>query len=95
MVWGASTPIILCLWHVRRCWLNHSIKKICNKEVRHDIMRKLGEVMYMGTFGKSVLETFEDAQQKILQIFQDYPNEVKFNQYFMTTWMGKMGTYLV
>lgn len=41
-------------------------KKKCNKEVRHNIMRKLGEVMYMETFGKSVLETFEDAQQKIL-----------------------------
>ena len=40
---------------------------------------KLRDVMYMGTFGKSVVETFEDAQQKIFQIFGDYPNEVKFN----------------
>lgn len=46
MMWGASTLIILCLWHVKRCWLNYSIKKY-NKEVRHDIIRKLGVVMYM------------------------------------------------
>ena len=32
-------------------------------------MRKLGKVMYMGTFGKSVFETFKDAQQTNLQIF--------------------------
>ena len=77
MVWGASTSIILCLWHIRRCWLNHLIKKISNKEVRHDIMRKLGEVIYMRIFGKSVLETFEDAQFKFFQIFRDYSDEVK------------------
>lgn len=37
-------------------------KKTSNKEVRHDIMRKLWEVMYMGIFEISVLETFEDVQ---------------------------------
>ena len=61
------------------------VHKKCNKEVRHDIMWKLGEIMYMGTFEKSVLKTFEDAYFKIIQIFCDYPNEVKFMQYFMTT----------
>ena len=48
--------------------------------------------MYMGTFEKSVFKTFEDTQLKILQIFRDYSDEMKFIQYFMTTWMGKMGT---
>lgn len=37
-------------------------KKTSNKEVRHDIMRKLLEVMYMGTFEISILKTFEDVQ---------------------------------
>lgn len=70
MVWSASTSITLFLWHVKKCWLNHSIKKM-EKEVRHDIMRKFGKLMYMGIFENSVLETFKDAQQKKLQILRD------------------------
>lgn len=46
--------------------------------------------MHMGTFGKSVIETFKDAQLKILQIFCDYTDKVKFFQYFMTRLMKKI-----
>lgn len=59
-MWGTSTLIILCLWYLRRCWLNYLIKKY-NKEARHDVMRKLGGCYVYGTFRKSVLEMFEDV----------------------------------
>jgi len=60
--------------------------------MRHDIMLRLREVMYMGTFEKSIIETFEDVQIIFIQIFRDYPNEMNFIQYFMIISMNKMNT---
>jgi hypothetical protein len=55
-------------------------------------MLRLREVMYMGTFEKSIIETFEDVQIIFIQIFRDYPNEMNFIQYFMIISMNKMNT---
>ena len=58
--------------------------------MKHALIWRLGEVMHMGTFGKSVIKTFKDAQLKILEIFCDYTDKVNFFQYFMTRLMKKI-----
>lgn len=72
MVWGNSMPITLCLWHIQRCWLNHLVKKILSKEAQQDIMHRLGEGMYMGTVGKTVMKSIAEARENVYQFFLDH-----------------------
>lgn len=62
--------------------------------MRVQIMKKLGEVMYTRSWGKSFADTYEAAKKLLDQIFIDYKNEVEFLRYFKTTWMGKIGMSL-
>lgn len=45
------------------------VKNILSKETQHNIMCQLGEVMYMGTFGKSVMEFIVEAHDNFNQFF--------------------------
>jgi len=80
---------MLCLWHVRKAWLENVVSKISVEYVRLLVLKALGDIMYTsdGRTGEDAIlfarETFENLKTM-------YPQVVAFMAYFEQTWMKKI-----
>jgi hypothetical protein len=50
-------------------------------------MRKLGKVMYKGTYGDTIATTIETAKEILDQIFMEVASETLFINYFKAEWI--------
>ncbi|KAI5081789.1 hypothetical protein GOP47_0001532 [Adiantum capillus-veneris] len=88
-------PILLCLWHVKRCWLKHLIKKVKDWPTRADMFRALGMIMNMyGQPTSSEDATKEDAKLLLESFYSKYKEEEEFILYFKTYWESKIGMWI-
>eukprot|EP01018_Ginkgo_biloba_P030133 Gb_11378 [translate_table: standard] len=67
--------ILLCLWHVRRSWLNNLTKKYHNYMVQREMFKDLGDIMYNQYYATNLMETIECFMHK-------YRDQTEFLDYF-------------
>ncbi len=90
-----GVPIYLCLWHVRRCWLKHLVKKVHDASTRADMFRALGNIMNMhGTHSKSVHDKECEAKALVDTFMDTYQYEKDFISYFKDQWLPQIGNPL-
>lgn len=80
---------MLCLWHVRKAWLENAIQKIKAEYLRVLILQELGDLMY-NNGGAVGAEAIRRAKEKFIELKTKYPNAKLFMVYFEDTWMGKI-----
>ncbi|MCO5555000.1 hypothetical protein L7F22_008539 [Adiantum nelumboides] len=91
-VFGIGTPILLCIWHVRRAWLKNLIKKVPDYSRRADMFRQLGLIMNTGgTPCRSSYEKECQAHKLLDTFFVEYASEVSFIDYFKREWLPRIG----
>jgi hypothetical protein len=56
----ATTPIILCCWHVFKAWCLRGIEKIKDVDVWDAIFQDLHDVMYMSINHGETIENFKE-----------------------------------
>lgn len=64
-------PTLLCLWRVRRAWLKNITKKCSNVEVRREMFKRLGHIMYSPWTGI-------DSVDAISEFVQDFVDQSVF-----------------
>lgn len=90
-----GVPIYLCLWHVRRCWLKHLIKKVHDASVRADMFRSLGHIMNMrGKHSTSAHAKEEEAINLVNVFMETYHQQSAFIAYFKEQWLPQIGISL-
>ncbi|MCO5554535.1 hypothetical protein L7F22_008065 [Adiantum nelumboides] len=94
-VFGIGTPILLCIWHVRRAWLKNLIKKVPDYSRRADMFRQLGLIMNTGgTPCRSSYEKECQAHKLLDTFFVEYASEVSFIDYFKREWLPRIGMWI-
>ncbi|KAI5070538.1 hypothetical protein GOP47_0014881 [Adiantum capillus-veneris] len=84
-------PILLCLWHVKRCWLKHLIRKVKDWPKRAEMFRALGAIMNMqGTCTSTEEVTKEEAKIMLESFYNQYSQENEFIMYLKTYWESKI-----
>lgn len=79
-----SCPVLFSLWHVRRSWLRHIVKKCTNIEVQREIFKRLGQIVY-GIWGGM------DLAVALEELLLDFVDQTSFMQYFRDSWLPKIG----
>ncbi|XP_057504762.1 uncharacterized protein LOC130788225 [Actinidia eriantha] len=78
-----QSRVLLCLWHIRRSWMKALLKKCCNFDVRREMFKHLGRILYCTRFMSNAL----DAVEEFMQIFVD---QCSFMDYFRNQWLPKI-----
>lgn len=87
-----GVPIYLCLWHVRRCWLKHLIKKVSDASTRAEMFRALGLIMNMrGTHSTCTQDKVDQAMELVRAFITTYTKETSFISYFKEQWLPQIG----
>lgn len=79
-----SCPVLFSLWRVRRSWLRNIIKKCNSIEVKREMLKALGKIVY------SIWDGVETAFA-VEEFMQDFIDQTAFMQYFKDTWVPKIG----
>ncbi|XP_078435415.1 SWIM zinc finger family protein [Wolffia australiana] len=80
-------PVLFGLWRVRREWQRNIVKRCSNHEVRREMFRRLGEILY------SVWS--EDGHTVVLgEFLHDFVDQTAFLQYFKECWVPKLGMWV-
>lgn len=82
-----SCPVLFSLWRVRRSWLRNIIKKCNSIEVKREMLKALGKIVY------SIWDGVETAIA-IEEFMQDFIDQTAFMQYFKATWVPKIEMWL-
>lgn len=91
-----NLPVYLCLWHVRRCWLKHLVRKVKDWPTRAAMFRMLGNIMNMRGGSSSSYEiTKDEAREMICKFKEDFQSEKEFLHYFEMQWQPKIGDYVL
>ena len=61
-VWP-NTKIMLCLWHVRKAWVEDVVKKVSDPMLKVEVLKGIANVMYT-TNGSKGSNVVAQAQQK-------------------------------
>ncbi|KAM7274630.1 hypothetical protein ACFE04_016496 [Oxalis oulophora] len=64
--------VLLCIWHVRRKWIRNLSKKCCSIEIRLEMLKHLGCILYSTRNGPNVLDVAEE--------FMQFPLVLKFSE---------------
>eukprot|EP01018_Ginkgo_biloba_P021358 Gb_34654 [translate_table: standard] len=80
-------PILLCLWRIRRAWLKNITKKCSNIEVRREMFKRLGHIMYSTWSGA-------DSVDAMSEFMQDFVDQSAFLKYFKSRWVPKIEMWL-
>lgn len=80
-------PILLCLWRVRRAWLKNITKTCSNMEVRREMFKRLGHIMYSTWTGV-------DSVDAVAEFIQDFVDQSAFLKYFKSRWVPKIEMWL-
>jgi hypothetical protein len=71
--------MFICLWHVRKTWVENVIKKIAMLEDRALVLCTLGEIMYSCECLVDI-DAIIMAKQQIHLLATRYPNATRFMQ---------------
>ena len=92
-LWGASVPVYLCCWHVKRAWLGNLINKVPDPVKRKAMFIDLVDMMQFGLAHAAEGVAEQMFQDKLAAFRLLYVGEELFQQYLTTYWIGngKMG----
>ncbi|OWM76375.1 hypothetical protein CDL15_Pgr028245 [Punica granatum] len=82
-----ACPVLLSLWRMRRTWLRNVIKKCNNSEVRREIFKRLGQLVYSIWDGV-------DSSVAVEELLQDFVDQTAFVEYFKASWVPKIEMWL-
>uniref|UniRef100_A0A1D1XQP4 L-ascorbate peroxidase 1, cytosolic n=2 Tax=Anthurium amnicola TaxID=1678845 RepID=A0A1D1XQP4_9ARAE len=80
-------PILFCIWRIRRSWQRNVIKRCSNAEVRREVFKRLGKILY-GIWSK------EDYVGALGEFIQDFIDQTAFMQYLKECWVPKLEMWL-
>lgn len=80
-------PVLFSLWRVRRSWLRNIVKKCSNIEVRREIFKRLGKIVYSIWGGVDTLVALDE-------LTQDFVDQTAFMEYFKASWVPKIEMWL-
>ncbi|KAK9292230.1 hypothetical protein L1049_020193 [Liquidambar formosana] len=80
-------PILFSLWRVRRSWLRNIVKKCSSIEVKREMFKRLGKVVYSIWAGVDSLVALEEFTQ-------DFVDQTAFMEYFKACWVPKIEMWL-
>ncbi|CAA6668854.1 unnamed protein product [Spirodela intermedia] len=81
------SPILFCLWRIRRSWQRSVIKRCSNPEVQREIFKRLGKILYS-------IWSKEDYIGALGEFIQDFVDQTAFMQYFKECWVPKLEMWL-
>lgn len=77
-------PVLFSLWRIRRSWLRNIVRKCNNIEVRREIFKRLGTLVYNIWGGTNTSVALE-------QFMLDFVDQTDFIEYFKVSWLPKIG----
>ncbi|KAJ4715336.1 SWIM zinc finger family protein [Melia azedarach] len=80
-------PVMFSLWRVRRSWLRNIVRKCTNIEIKREIFKRLGNILY------SIWEG-ADAFVALEELTQDFVDQTSFIEYFRASWVPKLEMWL-
>ncbi|XP_050233779.1 uncharacterized protein LOC126682223 [Mercurialis annua] len=80
-------PVLFSLWRVCRSWLRNIVKKCNNIEVRREIFKRLGKIVYGIWDGDDTLAALEE-------LTNDFVDQTTFIEYFKASWVPKIEMWL-
>ena len=87
-----NIPVFLCLWHVRRCWLKHLVRKVKDWPTRAAMFRTLGDIMNMrGLHNMGEDDLKEKVRNSIKKFVEEFNTQIPFIDYFRTYWEKNIG----
>ncbi|KAK4758663.1 hypothetical protein SAY87_019964 [Trapa incisa] len=82
-----ACPVMFSLWRIRRTWLRNVIKKCHNSEVRREIFKRLGQLVYSIFNGVNYSVAMEE-------LLEDFVDQTTFLEYFKAHWVPKIDMWL-
>ncbi|CAL5196516.1 unnamed protein product [Lathyrus oleraceus] len=80
-------PVLFSLWRIRRSWLRNIVRKCNNIEVRREIFKRLGTLVYNIWGGTNTSVALE-------QFMLDFVDQTDFMEYFKVSWLPKIDMWL-
>lgn len=88
-------PILLCLWHVRRCWLKNLLRKVKDWGVRVAIFTALGLIMNMPSRpGQLNTQRLRSGNALVSELMDKFCKQEEFMAYFKEHWQKKMDAWV-
>lgn len=90
-----NLPVLLCLWHVRRCWLKHLIQKVKGWGIRAAMFNALGRIMDMPnrpTQGN--MQRLRPANLVVSDFMAQFSDQDEFMAYFREHWQKKIDMWV-
>lgn len=81
------SPVLFCLWRVRRSWHRNVIKKCSNIEVQRELFKRLGKIIYSIWDRTNFMDVLEE-------FLQDFVDQTAFIQYFKACWVPKLEMWI-
>lgn len=82
-----SCPVLFSLWRVRRSWLRNIVKKCSSIEVKREMFKRLGKIVYGIWDGV-------DSSVALEEFAQDFVDQTAFMEYFKACWVPKIEMWL-
>lgn len=79
-----NVKILLCTWHVKRCWLRNLITKVKCAEKRIYIMQDLGGLLALNPTNSK--DPIKDVEAAVQEFCNKYKTEEAFVAYFRREW---------
>lgn len=90
-----NLPVLLCLWHVRRCWLKHLIEKVKGWGVRTSMLNALGRIMDMPNRpGQGNVQRLRPTNLIVSDFMTQFSEQVDFMAYFREHWLKKIDMWV-
>jgi hypothetical protein len=72
---------MLCLWHVRKAWVENVVRKIADSHLRVEVLKGIADIMYTRDGSKGA-NAVTRAEQKFEDLKLQFPMARKFMDYF-------------
>lgn len=88
-------PVLLSLWHVRRCWLKNLIQKVKGWGARAAMFSALGCIMNTpGRPGQGNTQRLRSPNAVVNEFMEKYCEQEEFMAYFTEHWLKKMDMWV-
>ncbi|KAI5068050.1 hypothetical protein GOP47_0016395 [Adiantum capillus-veneris] len=90
-----NIPMLLCLWHVRRCWLKHLIRKVKGWDIRAAMLNALGRIMNVPSqLGQGNMQRLRPADLLVNEFMTQFNAQGEFMAYFRERWEKEIDTWV-
>ncbi|MCO5588011.1 hypothetical protein L7F22_041965 [Adiantum nelumboides] len=90
-----NIPMLLCVWHARRCWLKHLIRKVKGWDIRAAMLNALGRIMNIPSQpGQGSMQRLKTANLVVNEFMTQFNDQGEFMAYFREHWQKKMDIWV-